>query len=119
MESSVATAVAITVVGMTLLFLTLVFFYGLMVLITTVLKDPQAAPEHSGGEAGKEPREQEAMLRAAAIAVVMARAELEQRSSMAPTLVEEAGANPSTASPWWTFHHQRRLRPVSKARRVP
>ena len=114
-----ATALAITVVGMTILFLTLVFFYGLMVLITTVLKDPEAAPEQSAGDTPKVSGGQEAMLRAAAIAVAMARAEAEQRSGMPPTLGEGMGADPSSTSPWWTFHHQRRLRPDSRARRVP
>lgn len=119
MYSSVATAVAITVVGMTLLFLTLVFFYGLMVLITRALKDPQAELEHTAEDTGKVPGSQEAMLRAAAIGVVMARAESEQSSGFPPNPAEGAGADPSPTSTWWMFHHQRRLRPDSKARRVP
>jgi Na+-transporting methylmalonyl-CoA/oxaloacetate decarboxylase gamma subunit len=115
----VATAAAITVVGMTLLFLTLVFFYGLMVFITKVLKDPPAALEHQAGEARQEPKGQEAMLRAAAIAVALARAESELGSGRAQTPNEGARPDVSPTSAWWTLHHQRRLRSDPEARRMP
>lgn len=119
MDNPVATALAITVVGMTLLFLTLVFFYGLMVLITSVLKDPVAVPEHPAGDSEVRSVEQEAMLRAAAIAVAMARAEAQQGGSLAAIPVEAEGDDLSPTSPWWMLHHQHRLRSDPNARRLP
>jgi hypothetical protein len=119
LESSVTTAVAITIVGMTLLFLTLVFFYGLMVLLTAVLKDPQTVAEHLDGDGESEPKQQEALLRAAAIAVVMARAETEKWSGGSTSPAQGVWDGPQPASPWWTYHHQRRLRPDARTRKLP
>lgn len=104
MNEPLVMALGITVVGMTLLFLTLLLFYGLLSLLTVVFKAPapaggEAVSGSGGGPAGEEP-----MLRAAAIAVALARTEAERASL--PALLPEEGEN---VSPWWVLHQQRQL----------
>ncbi len=83
--------------GLLLLFLALAFLYGLMTLMTALVRD---RPGEEKGE--QEARRQEAMLRrAAAIGVALARAE--QETGLIPAPEKEI------TSPWWTFHHHRQL----------
>lgn len=108
------TALAITALGMTLLFLTLAFFYGLLSTMARFIEDRRpgssdvVATAPDAGDAG-------AALRAAAIAVALARSHAEERtvSREAPP---QAGSSPDM-SPWWAVHHQRRLGPNPPARR--
>jgi Na+-transporting methylmalonyl-CoA/oxaloacetate decarboxylase gamma subunit len=115
LENSLVTALGLTAVGMTLLFLALAFFYGLLSLMMAVIKD-HPSQTASTGELDAEPGEQDLLLQAAAIAVALARAEAEQGLPLAglPAHDESAGL----VSPWWALHHQRQLALSSKARRV-
>jgi Na+-transporting methylmalonyl-CoA/oxaloacetate decarboxylase gamma subunit len=114
MEEPLPVALVISAIGMTLLFLSLVLFYGMLSLLTFVTQErvtSDASPE-------AEPvGESETMLRAAAIAVAMARAEAERGPSPAgsPATAEIAGRGP--ISPWWALHHQRQMISHPKARR--
>jgi Na+-transporting methylmalonyl-CoA/oxaloacetate decarboxylase gamma subunit len=120
-HNSTLTALVIAVIGMSLLFLSLIFFYGLLSFLTAVVKDRPAPDrqksEASRGEGARGTRPDE-VLRAAAIAVALARAEAEER----PGLTRAAGPGVTSAepaiSPWWSLHHQRRLGSNPSVRRV-
>lgn len=118
MEEPLVTALFITVVGMTLLFLSLVLFYGLLTLMTAVLKDRKQEQDGQGEYQGKKEAAQDGSdgvaLQVAALAVALARAEVEQETGLA---VDEHGAD-GAASSWWALHHQRRLAREPKARRT-
>lgn len=120
-DSSITTALVIALIGMTLLFLSLFLFYGLLSLLTAVVKD-RPVPDQQKGEGRSGERETgtrpEEVLRAAAIAVALARAEAEVLPG--PTMAGvggEAGAEPAV-SPWWSLHHQRQLGPNPSPRRI-
>ena len=103
------TALAITAIGMTLLFLTLAFFYGLLSAMARFIEDKRSGSssvETVAPDAG----DAEAPLRAAAIAVALARAGAEERAV-------SRGAPSPGPSPWWAAHHQRRLDPNPPVRR--
>ena len=113
MDNPLLVALAITVAGMTLLFLALAFFYGLLSLISRALHDgnetpgtakaeEQAAPDEA--QLPAPPAERELMHRAAAIAVALARAEGEARPAPVP-----AGVSGEPLSPWWSMHQGSRL----------
>lgn len=113
MDNPLIVALAITLAGMTLLFLALAFFYGLLSLIAAALHDgagtpgvakaeEQAAPDEA--ELPAPPAERELMHRAAAIAVALARAEGEARPAPLP-----AGPAGESLSPWWSMHQGSRL----------
>jgi Na+-transporting methylmalonyl-CoA/oxaloacetate decarboxylase gamma subunit len=108
------TALAITAIGMTLLFLTLAFFYGLLSAMARFIEDrrsgnsDEAVVAPDGGDA-------DAPLRAAAIAVALARAGAEERAvPRGAPLPPQPSPGPS---PWWAAHHQRRLGPNPGVRR--
>jgi len=112
-DNPLIVALAITLAGMTLLFLALAFFYGLLSLIAAALHDgagtpgvakaeEQAAPDEA--ELPAPPAERELMHRAAAIAVALARAEGEARPAPLP-----AGPAGESLSPWWSMHQGSRL----------
>jgi hypothetical protein len=115
---SLGISLGITAIGMTLLFGALAFFYGLLTLMTSVMQErrlppgPQAAeglePARMADKAGR----RQARLRAAAIAVALARATAEGAATRlaAP---EETGQ----VSAWWSLHHQRSLQPGARRRR--
>jgi Na+-transporting methylmalonyl-CoA/oxaloacetate decarboxylase gamma subunit len=118
MDDQLVTSLVVTGVGMLILFLALAFLYGLLYLMTALIKDQPPAPgpsasedAHSAvpGRAGEEPRQGE-KLRAAVIAIALARAEQELGTTSAPG-VEEAD------SAWRTLHHQRQLTRNLRARR--
>lgn len=104
MSEPLVMALGITIVGMTLLFLTLLLFYGLLSLLTIVFKAPAPTSGEGVGGSGDSPAGEEPMLRAAAIAVALARTEAERANL--PALLPEEGA---AASPWWVLHQQRQL----------
>jgi hypothetical protein len=114
MEEPLPIVLVISAIGMILLFLSLVLFYGLLSLLTSVTQDRAAAGAPSHAEPAGEP---ETMLRAAAIAVAMARAEAEHDFSPvdSPAATELAGRG--QISPWWALHHQRQMIPHPRARR--
>ena len=107
MDDTLVSALLITAIGMTLLFLTLVFFYGLLSLLTATIRDRPA-----GSDADLEPVRgaglaEGAKLEAAAVAIALARSQATQRAvvPVAP------GQEPAARGPdrWWSLHHQRRL----------
>jgi Na+-transporting methylmalonyl-CoA/oxaloacetate decarboxylase gamma subunit len=114
-----AAALIITAIGMTLLFLALAFFYGLMALMTAAVKDrpasrtPAVQQDETPGETALD-----VLLQVAAIAVSVARAEAEQEFELVGTVVQDEAAASGLLSPWWALHHQRQLALYSHRRRV-
>jgi len=120
-DSSITNALVIALIGMTLLFLSLIFFYGLLSLLTAVVKD-RAVPagqkrDRSRGE-GKPGTGPDDVLRAAAVAVALARAEAEERPGPTTAAARGAAIAEPAISPWWSLHHQRRLGSNPSERRV-
>jgi Na+-transporting methylmalonyl-CoA/oxaloacetate decarboxylase gamma subunit len=116
-DNPLVTSLSITAIGMTLLFLALILFYGLMSLMMSVMQGRSTAAESAEAEA--EDGGDEAVLQAAAIAVALARAETAQPGELGGISVEVEGTTAPAASTWWTLHHQRQLGPFSSARRRP
>ena len=117
MDNALTTALLITVIGMTLLFGSLLLFYGLLSLLTATVKDrPSTTAQSTEEKEGA--RQHEMSLRAAAIAIALARAEAEQRSGP-PAVSGEVQSPSGIVSPWWTLHHQRQLTPHQGTRRNP
>lgn len=107
MDNLVVMALVVSAVGMFLLFVALVFLYGMMYLMTAVLKDPTPEPAPPAEESGTDAVDKAVVWRAAAAAVALARAEHELRSAH-PSVAGEA-AEGGAVSPWWALHHSRRL----------
>jgi Na+-transporting methylmalonyl-CoA/oxaloacetate decarboxylase gamma subunit len=96
MQDPLSTSLVVTGIGMLVLFVALALLCGLMYLMTALIKDrpPDTVPE--------EKSRPEAALRAALIAVALARAEGEMSPASAPPAHEASSA-------WRTLHHQRQL----------
>jgi hypothetical protein len=115
LDDSLLTALIISVVGMTLLFLALVFFYGLLALLAAVFKDrpststKQAAGKEGTGDGQGLDGQEVAMLRAAVVAVTLARAEAEEYSGPGAVADSEDSAADLPVSAWWSLHHQRQV----------
>jgi Na+-transporting methylmalonyl-CoA/oxaloacetate decarboxylase gamma subunit len=109
LENPLIIALVVTSIGMLMLFLSLAFLYGLMVLMTRLIKArPEATAEGPRGagaeeQGGRVIGEQRAMRqRAAVIAVALARAEME----LSPVCPPDAEAG---SSPWQQYHRHRLL----------
>ena len=117
MDNPLVVALGITVVGMTLLFLALVLFYGLLSLLTTVFEkrapQPQAAAPAEEAKAESETHLPTAAP-AAAIAVALARAQVQ---APAPQGLTDTGGD--SLSPWWSLHHQREITRNPNVGRAP
>ena len=113
MDNPLAVALGITAIGMSLLFLTLLLFYGLLTLLTFVIRDRPAVQVEAVVERPTEVGDTMELVQAAAIAVARARAtaELMPTSSGATTEGEPM-------SPWWALHHQREMAQSSERRRA-
>ena len=114
MDNSLLAVLLISAVGMTLLFLFLAFFYGLLALLAAVFKDkPTTGTEPKAEEGmgdGKGPAVlEDAVLRAAAVAVALARAEAEETSRSSAQAASEEIADGPPVSAWWSLHHQRQI----------
>ena len=123
MDNPLVISLVVSGIGMLMLFLALALLYGLMYLMTALLKDrPEAsAGEQEAGEGRQEARSrrQEAgsrKWRVAVIGVAMARAELEMGGIGAPGAGELGG--PGRASAWRALHHQRQLTLNVRSRRA-
>jgi len=111
MDDPLMTALSVTGIGMLVLFVALVFLYGLMYLMTEFTKDrTETQAEGKGGRGAEE--QQEMRRRAAVIAVALARAEQElggygrpEAQGLASPWHDEHGH----VSPWRAHHHQRQL----------
>jgi Na+-transporting methylmalonyl-CoA/oxaloacetate decarboxylase gamma subunit len=116
MDDPLVIALVVSGIGMVLLFVALAILYGLMYLMTAVIKDRAEGETQPANAQRKRPdRGQGAesrKRRAAAIAVALARAELE--SSPAGGSGAEA---PPQVSAWRAYHHQRRLALNQRTRR--
>lgn len=107
MENLFAHSLVVSGLGMLLLFFALAILYALMYLMTKVLKDPASAPVRAEEEEPGVPGGDDAMCRAAAIAVALARAGQGVRPAGVPVTGESQGTG--SVSPWWAFHHDRQL----------
>jgi len=106
-ENVLVIALIITAIGMTLLFLALTFFYGLLSLATRVFQDHAPDPGAVVEEENSDDRE--AALLAAALAVSLARAQGEKNAAMTGLPVMDSPS--MLPSAWWTLHqhHNRNL----------
>jgi hypothetical protein len=110
-DNPLTIVLGISAAGMTLLFLALLLFYGILSFMTSLGQErgrqkaePEAPRAVSPGE------DEEALrLRAAAIAVALARA------GAAPGPAVDVPAS-QAVTPWWALHHQRRLNPTLRRR---
>jgi Na+-transporting methylmalonyl-CoA/oxaloacetate decarboxylase gamma subunit len=135
MDNPLVISLAVTGIGMLMLFLALAALCGLMYLMTwmTNIRAPiEEWPEAGAGEQGRRGAEEqkgkgaeaERVMRrkAAAIAVALARAERELGPSGSPCPIgapgAEESASPQHVSAWRALHHQRQLTRNLPARRI-
>jgi len=105
MDDPLMTALSVTGIGMLVLFVALVFLYGLMYLMTEFTKDrTETQAQEKRGRGGKE--QHDVRRRVAVIAVALARAEQESGGYGRP---EPWHDEHGQVSPWRAHHHQRRL----------
>ena len=118
MEDSLVIALIISAIGITLLFLSLILFYGIISLLTAVTRDKPAAPP-GRTDGSEEQRDAPAgrALQAAAIAIALARAKAEGEAGKASASVSLASGDCDVTS-WWSLHHQHRLGRKRKPRRL-
>jgi Na+-transporting methylmalonyl-CoA/oxaloacetate decarboxylase gamma subunit len=111
LENGLLVALAVSGLGMLLLFIALAILYGLMYLMTSVVRDPDAAAVHAGPEEQRVPGGKEAATRAAVVAVALARARQEPSPAGVLAGGEDMGADAQRleVSAWWTLHHDRQL----------
>jgi hypothetical protein len=123
MENPLVTVLMITALGMSLLFLALAFFYGLLAGMARGLKDrdltlqgERALPTEGAGEEG--PSLAAAGLQAAAVAIALARARVQAPQGGGGAGLQVEGSGGARApSAWWSLHHQRRLASRTSHRR--
>jgi hypothetical protein len=109
LENPLVTALVITAIGVSLLFLSLVLFYGIISLLTAVTRErPKKA--HDGANAGEERKDApgQGALQAAAIAIALARAGAKQGPG-ALNGVPASAPSERDVTQWWSLHHQHRL----------
>ena len=114
MDNSLVTVLVISAIGMSLLFLALVLFYGIISLLATVTRDRSTAP--AGIPAGEEEQREvsaDRMLRAAVVAITLARAQAQGKTASSFSWASGNG----DLTPWWSLHHQHRLAGKGKTRR--
>jgi Na+-transporting methylmalonyl-CoA/oxaloacetate decarboxylase gamma subunit len=114
LENPLTTSLVITAIGMSLLFLSLVLFYGILSLLTAITREKPREEERQEPSA---PAHQHRALQAAAIAIALARIEAAQ----GPGSAGEAAISPSgdrDVTSWWSMHHQQRLAGKKRPRRL-
>lgn len=115
MDNSLLTALIISVIGMTLLFLSLILFYGLLLLLAAIFRDkPSTLPQQAvggedAGDGGGGGGPEDARIQAAIVAVALARAEAEAATLPAVVVAPEGVAADQSVSAWWSLHHQRQI----------
>lgn len=115
MENSLGLTLLITAIGMSLLFLSLVLFYGIISLLTAVTGERPSTHSGSADSAtGSVAGIDVSALQAAAIAIALARAAAEGGAG-GPIL---PGASDRDVTTWWSLHHQHRLAEAGKPRRL-
>ncbi len=114
MENPLTTSLVITAIGMSLLFLSLVLFYGILSLLTAITRERAREAERQEPEVHASERR---ALQAAVIAIALARIEAAQGpGSAGKDAGVSAGALDTTA--WWSMHHQQRLAGEKRPRRL-
>jgi len=118
LESSLATTLVITAIGMSLLFLSLILFYGIISLLTAVTRQkPVPPPQGTKSPPERKEARDNRVLQAAAIAIALARSESEASPARhGDVVILPPGAR--TVSPWWQLHHQHQLAETRKPRRL-
>ena len=111
MENLFVVSLVVSGLGMLLLFIALAILYGLMYLMTAVLRDRTAAPGQAEPEGQRVAGGEEAADRATVIGVALARARQEQSPVGVPAMGEGTGADAQRleVSAWWALHHDRQL----------
>jgi Na+-transporting methylmalonyl-CoA/oxaloacetate decarboxylase gamma subunit len=114
LENPLTTSLVLTAIGMSLLFLSLVLFYGILSLLTAITRERAREAEQQEPE---EHAPQQRALQAAAIAIALARIETAQGPGSAS---EAASASAGTydMTSWWSMHHQQRLAGEKRPRRL-
>ena len=117
MDSPIVVSLAISVIGMTLLFLALLLFYFMLTLLAWLARE-RSAPERlaASPEAGSVAHEEE-LLQAAVLGVALARAYAQARAEPDQDAPHRDPVDARRASPWWALHHAGRLSPGSPSRR--
>ena len=113
MENPLTTSLVISAIGISLLFLSLVLFYGILSLLTAITRErSKEAEQQEPEEHGPEHR----ALQAAAIAIALARIDTAQGPGSA---AQPAGASAGTLdiTSWWSVHHQQQLAGEKRRRR--
>ena len=120
MENLFVVSLVVSGLGMLLLFVALAILYGLMYLMTTVLRDPSDTPVQAEPEEQRVPGGGEVRYRAAVIGVALARARQEPSSAGVPVAGEGIGADAQRlgVSAWWALHHDRQLTHKPNTRRT-
>lgn len=119
MENPLAVSLAISGLGISLLFLTLILFYGLLSLMTAALRERRRPSAHAAEGNDERSGGEEATIQAAVIAVAMARAQAERGAEFLGAPAADLAAGAGLVSPWWTLHHQRQLARNPQSRRTP
>jgi hypothetical protein len=119
LDQDLIAALVISAVGITLLFLALALFYGLLVLLAVIFKGHASTGIGGPEPASPEPETADAMLQAAAIGVALARADAERPPNLDLIPSREATGGYHSVSPWWALHHQRQVTQKPSSRRVP
>lgn len=110
MDSSLTIALAVSGIGLLILFAALLFLYGLMYAMTALIKDrPGETREEPAPAAESVEKTARAARQAAVIAVALARAEMQSRP---------VGQLPASAgsSSWGQYHRHRLLNLNRRAR---
>lgn len=112
MENAFVVSLVVSGLGMVLLFTALAILYGLMYLMTKVLRDPSAIPVQAGSEEHRVSGGTESAHCAAVLAVALARARQESSPVGVPVAGEggETEARRLEVSAWWALHHERQLK---------
>jgi Na+-transporting methylmalonyl-CoA/oxaloacetate decarboxylase gamma subunit len=114
LENELVTSLIVSGLGIVLLFFALVVLYALMYAMPSVFRDAPLTPEPEKPDEAQAPAGKGEMLRAAAIAVAVARAA--QETSLPGSTVAGGGTSADPVSPWWSLHHDRQLnrKPISR-----
>ena len=116
MDDPLVTVLIISAIGMSLLFLSLVLFYGIISLLTAATTDrPSASLESTAGTIAPSEVPTDRALRAAVVAIALARAEAEGQAGKPGSVFPASGDR--DLAPWWSLHHQHRLAERGKPRR--
>ncbi|MBL7063596.1 MAG: hypothetical protein ISS49_05225 [Anaerolineae bacterium] len=123
MDNPIVISLVVSGIGMLMLFLALVFLYGLMYLMTALIKDRPGVEEKGSmgeGVCGSMGADKQRAMRWRAAVIGVALARVEQERVVPPSVPsiggEEGGGG--VVSAWRVLHHQRQLTLNLRTRRV-